>query len=115
MNNKYIITLLALSSIWIGKPNSVQALDVNLYDGSGLPESQGYLAPAALSLEGSLVAPQRTVVTGGIEVDSNANNAEYSGYTNQLPNPSNPSELVPINSAFPNLNQDSGLLLTATE
>ena len=108
MNNKYLISFLALSSIWIAETNPVQALSVNLYDGSGLPETQGYLAPAALNSIGSPVSPQSTIVANGIEVDSNANSAEYSGYTNHLPKLSNPSELVPINSAFPNLNQDSG-------
>ena len=95
MNSKYIITLLALGSFWVGKSNPVQALTVNLYDGSGLPEGQGYLAPAALSSIGLPVAPQVTDngVNNGITVDSNANNAEYSGYTNQIPNPSNPSSL----------------------
>ena len=110
MNNKYFITLLALSSIWLVKPASVKALSVNLYDGSGFPESQGYLAPAALSSAGTTVTPQVTDngINNGITIDSNANSAEYSGYTNQLPNPSNPSELVPINPAFPDLSQDIG-------
>lgn len=107
MNSKYIITLLALSSIWVGKSNPVQALAVNLYDGSGLPDKQGYLESAALNSSGIPVDPQ---VTGnnGVTVDSNANNAQYSGYTNQLPNPLNSSQLVPINPAFPDLDQDSG-------
>lgn len=108
MNTKYIITLLALSTISIVKTNPVRALSVNLYDGSGFPEEQGYLVPAALSSSGIPVPPQRTVVTDGIEIDSNANNAEYSGYTNHIPNPLNPSELVLINSNFPDLNQNSG-------
>lgn len=108
MNNKYIISLLAFSTITIAKTNLVQALSVNLYDGSDLPENQGYLSPAALNSAGMPVSSQRNIVPNGIEIDSDANNAEYSGYTNHLPNPSNPSELILINSTFPNLNQDIG-------
>ena len=116
MNNKYLISLLAISSICIAENNPVKALSVNLYDGSGLPETQGYLAPAALNSSGIPVTPQVTDngINQGITVDSNANSAEYSGYTNQLPNPSNPSQLVPINPAFPNLNQDSGYSISFT-
>ena len=110
MNNKYLISLYILSSVLLVNTNPVRALSVNLYDGSGLPEAQGYLAPAALNSTGIPVIPQVTDngANKGITVDSNANNAEYSGYTNQLPNPSNLSQLVPINPAFPNLNQDNG-------
>lgn len=108
MHNKQILSILSLSSILLFKTNPAQALSINLYNGSGLPESQNYLAPAALDSAGQSVSMQTSIVTNGVAIDSNANNAEYSGYTNHLPNPLNPSELVPINSGFPNLDRDTG-------
>ena len=108
MNNNYVVNLLVLSSLSILATNSAQAFSVTLYNGSGNPEEQGYLAPGALNSSGLPVDFQGTVVTDGIEVDSNANEAEYSGYSNHVPNPSAPSQLVLVNSEFPNLEQDSG-------
>ena len=103
MSNKYLIGLLALSSIWLGEVNPVQALAVNLYDGSGLPEDRGYLVPAALNPSGIPVSPQATIVSDGVKVDSNANDAEYSGYFSNFSNPS-----------FPSLNQDNGYSISFT-
>ncbi len=108
MNNKQIVSILSLSSILLFKTNPAQALSINLYNGSGLPENQNYLAPAALDSAGQSVSMQTSIVTNGVAIDSNANNAEYSGYTNHLPNPLNPSGLVPINSSFPRLDRDIG-------
>ena len=108
MNNKQIVSILSLSSILLFKTNPTQALSVNLYNGSGLPESQNYLDSAALDSAGQPVLMQKSIVANGVAIDSNANNAEYSGYTNHLPNPLNPSELVPINSGFPRLDRDTG-------
>ncbi|MGK7948561.1 MAG: hypothetical protein AB4368_07095 [Xenococcaceae cyanobacterium] len=108
MNNRQIVSILSLSSILLFQTNPTQALSVNLYNGSGLPESQNYLDSAALDSAGQPVLMQKSIVANGVEIVSNANNAEYSGYTNHLPNPLNTSELVPINSGFPRLDRDTG-------
>ena len=115
MNNKYIITLLALSSIWLGKPNPTKALSVELYDGSGFPENQGWLDRGAIQSSGSPVfpTPTGTVVSDGILIDTriegNSSGNGYLGYSNYNPATSSfVSESSPINSPFPTLDRNQG-------
>lgn len=111
MNNKYIITLLAVSSLCIGKSNPVQALAVNLYDGSGLPENQGYLAPGAINVNPTIqeVNPSGSGVS--INTNENGTGTGYFGYSNHIPNPSNTTELLLVNPVFPTLNANNGYSL----
>ena len=109
MNNKYLISLLTLSSIWIVKTNPVQALSVNLYDGSGLPENQGWLDRGAIQSSGLplVPTPTATVVSNGIlmdtRIENNSSGNGYFGYSNY-----NPATSSFINSSFPTLDRNQG-------
>lgn len=81
----------------------VEAATVTLYDGSGLPAAQGWLVPGAINSGGANVPPSETVVLGGVQVDTAANEAEYSGYSNY-----NPSTSSFVNPSFPTLDRTVG-------
>ncbi|MDJ0533839.1 MAG: hypothetical protein QNJ70_15340 [Xenococcaceae cyanobacterium MO_207.B15] len=103
---KFILALLSISSIFCIYSKSVDALTKTLYDGSGLPENDSpqWLTPGALLSTGEPIPlATGTAVAGGVQVDSNANSAEYFGYSNY-----NPLTSSFVNSSFPNLNQNSG-------
>ncbi|MDJ0745785.1 MAG: hypothetical protein QNJ32_20820 [Xenococcaceae cyanobacterium MO_167.B27] len=102
---KFILALLSISSIFCIYSKSVDALTKTLYDGSGLPENDSpqWLTPGALLSSGFPTTLAGTAVAGGVQVDSNANSAEYSGYSNY-----NPLTSSFVNSSFPTLDQNSG-------
>jgi hypothetical protein len=92
-----IATIAAGLTLFCSTPTN--AVQVTLYDGTGLPGSQGYLAPGAIRSTGLPTTISQTAIPGtgnGVQVNSSANGAEYSGYSNYNPatgqfvNPSNP-------------------------
>ncbi|MGK7903666.1 MAG: hypothetical protein AB4352_20120 [Hormoscilla sp.] len=91
-------TLTAITTLFIIilGTESAKAASVTLYDGVGLPISQGELIPGALNSSGLPVASDETAVSGGVQVDTNANLAEYSGYSNY-----NPLTSTFVNSPLP--------------
>ncbi len=76
---------------------------LTLYDGTGLPSAGGALAGAAINSFGVPVAVGESTVTGGVQVDTDANGAEYSGYANQSGIP-----LMLVNAGFPTLDRTLG-------
>ena len=84
---KSFLVLLGISSVISLSSTPVNALTKTLYDGSGLPENNSpqWLTPGALLSSGFPTMLNGTPVTGGVQIDSNANNAEYSGYSNYNP------------------------------
>lgn len=100
---KYSYALLALNSlISIGLQPQIASASTLLYDGNGLPEAQGWLIPGAIQSNGFPTSLSGTVVPGGVEVDSDANGAEYAGYSNY-----NPLTNTFVNPNFPTLDSDS--------
>lgn len=105
---------IALSSLAIATP----ATATTLYNGTGLPELQGFLAPGAISAGGLPINPTpfQSVdsITGtfsfgsvGIDTTIGATNTNgYFGYSNYLPNLLGDLDLV--NTAFPSLDADNG-------
>lgn len=101
---KYTYALLALNSLFvIGLQPQIASASTLLYDGKGLPESQGWLIPGAIQSNGLPTFLSETAVSGGVEVDSDANGAEYAGYSNY-----NPFINAFVNPNFPTLDSDSG-------
>ena len=112
MNNKFTISLLALSTIWIVETNPVKALSVNLYDGSGKPEDQGWLDKGAIH-NPAFATPTGTEDPNGIffdtRIENNSSGHGYFGYSNYNPSTSSfVSESSPINSPFPTLDRNKG-------
>lgn len=102
---KLFLTLLSISTLFIINSQPANAISKTLYDASGLPEdnSPQWLIPGALQSSGLPTSLSGTSVAGGVRVDSNANNAEYSGYSNYNPLTGNF-----INPSFPTLDQNNG-------
>jgi len=75
---------------------AAHAASVTLYNGSGLPGSQGQLVFGAIDSSGNPVGSGETPVAGGVQVDSDANSAEYAGYSNY-----NPLTMNFVNSPLP--------------
>lgn len=102
---KSFLVLLGISSVISFSSTPVNALTKTLYNGSGLPENNSpqWLTPGALLSTGLPTVLDGTPVTGGVQIDSNANNAEYSGYSNY-----NPLTSSFVNSSFPTLDQNTG-------
>ena len=111
MNKKFTVSLLALSTIWSLETNPAKALSVNLYNGSGKPEDQGWLDRGAIQSSGVplLPIPTGTDDPNGIFIDTRIENESsgngYFGYSNYNPAVSLSS---PINSAFPTLDRNEG-------
>ncbi|MDJ1183561.1 PFE-CTERM domain-containing protein [Roseofilum casamattae] len=66
---------------------TARAASVTLYNGSGLPSSQGQLTLGAIDSGGANLTPfgGETVVGGGVQIDSDVGSAEYAGYSNYNP------------------------------
>lgn len=90
-----LITITTTLTLILGTANANPA-SVTLYNGVGFPISQGELIIGALNSSGGIVASSETIVTGGVQVDTNANLAEYSGYSNY-----NPITSTFVNSPLP--------------
>ncbi|MEC4984966.1 MAG: hypothetical protein SAJ37_00525 [Oscillatoria sp. PMC 1068.18] len=102
---KKTLSLITVSlSLFFGI-NSAEAASVTLYNGSlgTAPGSQGELVPGAVKSDGSITFINQTLVTGGVKVDTDANNAEYSGYSNYSPL----TESF-VNASFPTLDDNVG-------
>jgi hypothetical protein len=99
-------TIIAAFTLLAGA-SCAEAVQVTLYNGTGLPETQTWLFPGALNSSGALVAPVRAPVAGGVQVNSAANNAEYSGYTNY-----EPISRTFFNSSFPTLDRNLGYTIS---
>lgn len=102
MINKVLTGIAVAFTLTVGA-SCAEAATFTLYNGSGLPANQGWLTPGAVNSSGVPVTPSQTIVSGGVQVNTSANNAKYSGYTNY--NPLNSSF---INPTFPTLDQNSG-------
>lgn len=76
-----------------------------LYNGLGLPENNNpqWLNSGALHSSGFPTSLDVTSVAGGVKIDSNGNDAEYSGYSNY-----NPLTSSFVNPDFPTLDQKNG-------
>ena len=104
---KYTHALLALNTlVLIGLQPQIASASTLLYDGNGLPENQTpqWLALGALNSSGIPITTfSGTAVSEGVEVDSDADGAEYAGYSNY-----NPLTETFINPDFPTLDFSSG-------
>ena len=104
---KSILGLLSLTSIIFIYSKPINALSITLYDGMNLPEDNNpqWLAPGAILSTGMPTSVSSTPVLGGVgvQVDSNENGAEYSGYSNY-----NPVTSSFINGNFQTLDNNAG-------
>jgi hypothetical protein len=105
MIKKFLIPTASLAiSLGIYQP---QSLSLTLYNGDlrNSPTSQGELSFGALSSSGMPLAPMgfESITTGGVSVITNANGAEYAGYSNY-----NPLTASFLNPSFPTLDQNKG-------
>lgn len=91
---------------------STNAAVFTLYNGSGLPASQGSLKPGALQSSGVPTSVSETLVSGGVQLNTAANSVEYSGYSNY--DPSNSTYFKPATFNASTLNQNTGYTLTFT-
>jgi hypothetical protein len=91
---------------------SVDAAVLTLYNANGTnPSSQGSLAPGALTSNGFGTIPSESqILGGGVTLNTAANFAEYSGYSNY--NPLSGNYLLNTNATT--LNQTSGYSITFT-
>ena len=120
---KYLPALLAINSLLALGLQPQIASATTLYNGSGLPEEQGWIAPGAVGSNGLPIATFNvtpgtdgvTVQTDNIDSSSGATaTSGYLGYSNYTasPNTATPdpfdAELNLINPAFPVLNADDG-------
>ncbi|MEC4891384.1 MAG: hypothetical protein SAL07_03375 [Oscillatoria sp. PMC 1051.18] len=105
---KKTLSLITVSlSLFFGA-GSTQAASITLYDGSlgTAPLSQGELIPGAIQSNGSPTIISENLVSGGVQVDTDANSAEYSGYSNY-----NPATSTFVNPSFPTLDDTVGYSL----
>jgi len=84
---KILWTSAIASTVFLTGTINEKAGAINLYNGTGLPGSQLTLQIGAIKSDGTAVSPftgtGQTIVTGqGVKVDTAANSAEYSGYSN---------------------------------
>lgn len=101
---KYFYALLTLNTlISLALQPQIASASTLLYDGNGLPDAQNWLIPGAIQSNGFPTSLGETVVFEGVEVDSDANGAEYAGYSNY-----NPLTNTFVNPNFPTLDSDSG-------
>ena len=120
---KTALTAITVSFTLLAAVSRSEAATVTLYNGTGLPAAQNpvWIAPGALRSQQLPtsppitvpvnVAPSETVVSGGVQLDTAANSAEYSGYSNYTYNPS-ANQLQLINSQFPTLDRTFGYSLS---
>ena len=114
---KILWTSAIASTVFLTGTINEKAGAISLYNGSGLPGSQTTLQIGAIKSDGTAVSPftgtGQTIVTGqGVKVDTTANSAEYSGYSNY-----NPSSFTYFNPAIfqaSTLNQATGYSITFT-
>ncbi|HEY9851526.1 MAG TPA: hypothetical protein V6D28_18790 [Leptolyngbyaceae cyanobacterium] len=108
---KNVLTGLAVGlSLLVGVSYSVEAATVTLYNGSGSPSSQGWLIGGGVRTvlgNPAPVALSETPVAGGVQVVTNANSAEYAGYSNY-----NPFTSSLVNASFPSLDRTLGYSIT---
>jgi hypothetical protein len=108
-------TIIAAFTLLAGA-SCAEAVQVTLYNGTGLPDNQNpvWILPGALrSVFGFpvVVAPSETIVSGGVQLNTAANNAEYSGYSNYTYN-FNTNQPQLVNSSFPTLDRTVGYSLS---
>ena len=109
---KILWTSAIASTVFLTGTISEKAGAISLYNGSGLPASQGSLAPGALQNSGSPTSVSETSVAGGVQLNTAANSAEYSGYSNY--NPSSSTYFNPAIFQSSTLNQATGYTITFT-
>jgi len=109
---KILWTSAIASTVFLTGTISEKAGAISLYNGSGLPASQGSLAPGALQNSGSPTSVSETSVAGGVQLNTAANSAEYSGYSNY--NPLSSTYFNPAIFQSSTLNQATGYTITFT-
>ena len=114
---KILWTLAIASTVFLTGTINEKAGAISLYNGSGLPGSQTTLQIGAIKSDGTAVSPLtgtgQTIVTGqGVKVDTAANSAEYSGYSNY--NPLSSTYFNPAIFQSSTLNQATGYTITFT-
>ena len=114
---KILWTLAIASTVFLTGTINEKAGAINLYNGTGLPGSQLTLQIGAIKSDGTAVSPftgtGQTIVTGqGVKVDTAANSAEYSGYSNY--NPLSSTYFNPAIFQSSTLNQATGYTITFT-
>jgi len=114
---KILWTSAIASTVFLTGTINEKAGAINLYNGTGLPGSQLTLQIGAIKSDGTAVSPftgtGQTIVTGqGVKVDTAANSAEYSGYSNY--NPSSSTYFNPAIFQSSTLNQATGYTITFT-
>jgi len=102
------------STTFMASVASVNAAVFTLYNANGTnPSSQGSLAPGALQSTGAPTFPSESqVVGGGVTLNTAANSAEYSGYSNY--NPLSSTYLNAPSFKASTLNQTTGYTITFT-
>lgn len=109
---KILWTSAIASTVFLTGTINEKAGAISLYNGSGLPASQGSLAPGALQSSGSPTSVSETSVAGGVQLNTAASSAEYSGYSNYSPLSSNYYNTTTFNSST--LDQTTGYTINFT-
>lgn len=109
---KILWTSAIASTVFFAGTFSTNAAVFTLYNGSGLPASQGSLAPGALQNSGFPTSVSETSVAGGVQLNTAANSAEYSGYSNYNPLSSTYYNTTTFNSST--LDQTTGYTINFT-
>ncbi len=122
-----ILCASAIASTIFLTVTSANAAVFTLYNASNntTPDSQGNLKSGAICPATSFlgpcnalgnvpfqVSPSQTLVTGGVQLDTSANSAEYSGYSNYNPLSTNYFNISIFSSST--LNQTTGYTITFT-
>ena len=104
------------SSVFLASVISGSASAISLYNGSGLPGLQGTLQIGSITSAGVPISPAtgngQSLSAGGVTVNTAANAAEYSGYSNY--NPLSSTYFNPSIFSASTLNQATGYSLTFT-
>ena len=113
---KTALTAITVSLSLLAAVSRTEAVTVTLYNGTGLPANQNpvWIVPSALRSQSGfpvIVAPSETQVSGGVQLNTAGNNAEYSGYSNYTYNQST-NQIQLINSQFPPLDRNIGYNLS---